>query len=91
MTRTTGIVLVEDTPIRYELEITQITERKKSKIKQIHNELARRQMMIKGSNNISLTTKKTIKWGHIHGVLKGLPVKVGTVHVVWGLKTLKVT
>ena len=47
-------------------------------------------MMSKGSSKINLSSKKTIKWGQINGVLKGLPVQVGNIHVVWGLKTVKV-
>ena len=76
-------------PIRYELKITQIAHENKSKIARIQN-IVKSQMMNKGSSNIKFTVKKTIKWGHINGVLKGLPVKVGNIHVVWGLKTSKV-
>ena len=86
---TTGLILVEIKPIRYELKITQIAQQNKSKIARIQN-IVKSQMMNKGSSNIKFTVKKTIKWGHINGVLKGLPVTVGNIHVVWGLMTSKV-
>ena len=89
LTRTTGLILVEIKPIRYELKITQIAQQNKSKIANTQN-IVKSQMMNKGSSNIRFTVKKIIKWGHINGVLKGLPVTVGNIHVVWGLKTSKV-
>ena len=89
LTRTTGLILVEIKPIRYELKITQIAQQNQSKIARIQN-IVKSQIMNKGSSNIKFTVKKTIKWGHINGVLKGLPVTVGNIHVVWGLKTSKV-
>ena len=90
LTRTTGLILVEITPIRYELRITQITPQNNSKVVQTQNKIVRRQMVSKGSSKIHFSSKKTIKWGQINGVLKGLPVQVGNIHVVWGLKTVKV-
>ena len=91
LTRTTGLILVEITPIRYELELTKIAKKKKAKIVKIKNKIMKSQKMSKGLSKISFTMKKTIEWGHIPGVLKGLPIKAGNVHVVWGLKTIKVT
>ena len=76
-------------PIRYELEITQIAQQNNSKAVKTQTKIVRGHMMIKGSSKINFTSKKTIKWGHIHGVLKGLPVQVGNIHVVWGLNTVK--
>ena len=90
VTSTTGLILVEITPIRYELEITNITQENKVKTVKMQNKIMNSQKMSKGLSKINFTTKKTIQWGHIPGVLKGLPVKVGNIHVVWGLKTIKV-
>ena len=90
LTRTTGLILVEITPIRYELEITKNTQKKKAKTVKIKNKIMKSQKMSKGLSKINFTTKKTIEWGHIPGVLKGLPIEVGNIHVVWGLKTIKV-
>ena len=81
---------MEITPIRYELEITKNTQKKKAKTVKIKNKIMKSQKMSKGLSKINFTTKKTIEWGHIPGVLKGLPIEVGNIHVVWGLKTIKV-
>lgn len=90
LTRTTGLILVEIKPIRYELKMNQIAQQNNSKTVKTQTKIVRSQMMRKGSSKISFTSKKTIKWGQIHGVLKGLPVQVGNIHVVWGLNTFKV-
>ena len=47
-------------------------------------------MLKKGYNKILFNFKKTIEWGHIDGMIRGLPVQIGSFHVVWGLKTTQV-